>query len=255
LDPKADHLDDPKMVELLKAWGHTIGTDSEPDSEGRSAVEAKLFEPPAGFVQRLEELQAGETIPIENRERLRALWLRPPRSRTVLAIAAVIVVAIGVRLMMRAEPRENQGVQVAIADLYLSDSTTRLRSTPQTRFRSGDEVYLHFSADKEGTAFVAMLDSRMRLRPIRGAGPMPVRRGHNIVERPVRLDDETGTESFVILMTTEPASSEGFEGAVADAAATMDLSSHNGALQSALIHLKSKGRFSVASVTFLHEPR
>ncbi len=248
-----DTFGDREAADLLRRWGEQVRR-----PEGLK-TEANLFEPPGdlGHMHRALDIvdgeiaQQGASVPLKIGRSWWWWW------RGGLAAASLVLV-IGGGWFVRGvlSPDEGTGTSrvLVLGDLRLSSAPTLLRGESETQFRSGDPVYIHFAADRPGTAFVAMLDSQSRFAPL-SSDVHAVKRGPNL-PKSARLDHEPGTESFVILYSAHLLSKEDFVGIVreAESAVTAGSKPHAVALKEILTAVRADPRIEADAITFEHLP-
>lgn len=180
---------------------------------------------------------------------------RPRRSRifarAAWAAAAALLVVIGLRWAL---PGREDAPR--LTDMHISSWPNLVRELPSPSFRSGDDVYLHFHADRDGSAYVAMLTSALEFVPV-GSEVQDLPTGTNSLG-PFRLDDETGREAFIVLVGRADRSLEDYSELVSQAAASIETGSGEGfdARLSALrTALEDRDGLHVAVIPFEHLPR
>ncbi len=119
-----------------------------------------------------------------------------PRTVTGLAAAAAIVLVLGVGWWLVAGGSDAPVIRAA----QLTTAPGLLRGAEATEFHSGERIWLHFETNKDGAAFVALLDALGRLVSVTADSTVPVQSGSNTIG-PFTLDDETGTESIILVVT------------------------------------------------------
>jgi hypothetical protein len=176
------------------------------------------------------------------------LWLR----RGGLLAASLSVVA-AVWWLLR-DPGAGAPPLAVLSGLHVSLDKRLLRSELSVSCHSGDTVYLHFQLDRPAWAFAAMLDSKLEFGAVSssvnelGAGAAVL--GH------FQLDENAGTESFVVITCTERRSVDEFREAVeAAAAAAKSKTTHDEKLAAVLAELRRQEGLSAGAVTFEHLPR
>ena len=190
----------------------------------------------------------------------RSLLLRWP---SLFAVAASLLVVAGV---WWTSSRPGDAHLLAIADLRLLSSPALTRSAPETRFVSGQSVWITFEADSPGYAAVALLDSRLMFDVVRDEkGHINVRElvaGENVLGGigGYRLDEYSGTETFVVVTSIEALRASELHDLVSEARAKVDAIvsqggvPHEEVLDIVLAHLGSKESVSLAAITFEHLP-
>src|SRR5262249_15401089 len=194
-----DDYEDPRTAELLRRWGrHVRGSD-------------RLFEPPAD----LPALREAQDVVDQGLSSARPARRRrfPQALRVVAALAAALLVVAGAFWMKRPPegrgPARANGMGLGRVDLSRCAGTTR--SAPETRFQSGDRVFIRFESARAGVACIAMLNSRGRFEPLaneEGGPPMSfgVAAGGNVLpptKRAMTLDEAPGEESFLVIASAQ----------------------------------------------------
>ena len=188
---------------------------------------------------------------------------RRRRFTSVAAVAAILLVLAGWGLIHFSKDQdEDGGARIArvMGDVRLSlydPLVERSRGVPDRtdEFHSGNTVFIHLSVIRDGVAFVAMLDSRNQFVPV-SSRARSVRKETEFLG-PFELDDNAGTESFVILASTKPLGSEDFHRIIRETAASVqvDRRGHDATLRRIIAELRSCEEVSVEAVTFRHLAR
>lgn len=193
-----DDFDDAKMSELLGGWGRQVCGEASGSEPGRAPPPAagRLFEPPADLSALHRALDAVDSDlarrALRRRRKLAVRWIG-----SGLAAAACLAVVVGG--WWYSKQLYHPGVRpttLALADIDVSMSPSRVRGDSRHQFASGDQLYIHFVLREPGGVAVAMLDSAMQFTLVHTAESLPA--GPNTVG-PFELDDKTGTESFVMI--------------------------------------------------------
>ena len=249
-----DDFDDPKMSELLESWGRQVrgpvGDAAHQDEAAESREARRIFEPPGDLspMHRMldavdQEAARERTTPIISL--VRARWFQG----TMALAASLLFVVGGWWLTQDGGP----SAVVMLSDVQLTTTKNLLRGGSPPSFESGDDIYTHFVASKAGTAFVAMLDSGLEFEPV-GPTPFSVDAGSNTFG--LRLSENAGKESIVILVSAEPLDAGVFRMLVERASsASAEAISHESKLEAIVHTLRSDGRVTVATKTFDHLPK
>ncbi len=237
-----DNFDDRQMAELLRGWG-------------QQAARGRFFAPPADLSPihtRAAELTEQD---IEGAYDTRSLHRRGRLPR-ILAIAASLFLIAGSwfawsRLGPPSPPEA--GEQLVLSKLRMSASESILRGAVRDRFRGGEELYLHFVADRPGVAFVALLDTQNRLVPVTGESSLIVTRGPNVFGSFV-LDEEIGNETALVLASGDSPSTAEFREAIAWANSTIarHASDHDERLEAIVAGLRGRTGWSIQVLGYTH---
>jgi len=176
-----------------------------------------------------------------------------------MAIAALILLVVGawnIFYPVGKQPRFGGVVAtITVSDLRLGVHGKRLRGGAQAQFRSGQELDIHVETDGAGFAVVAILDHSGVFTIVRSGGVFAIEQGTNTLDLQIRLDEQPGTESLVIIAAkTEVALAkidEIIARAQAAASATAD---HGGKLRGVLQSLRKQRGLGVTEFTFEHLP-
>lgn len=252
-----DDFDDPKMSELLEGWGRQVrgpvGDAANQDETAESREDRRIFDPPGDLSPLHRMLDAVDQEVARERKNpiftlARARWFQG----TMALAASMLFVVGGWWLVQDGGP----SAVVMISDVQLTDSKNLLRGGSLTRFHSGDTVYTHFVASEAGTVKVATLDSGLEFESVGPPNPFPVSAGSNSFPFALRLTENVGRESIVILFSAEPLDAETFESLVERASsAGAHATSHESKLEAIVRSLRSDGRVTVATVSFDHLPK
>ncbi len=256
-------FDDPAMKELLSRWGETIHGEADGTNESEDATPSsearKVFDPPHDLTRMNEQLDA---VDEEIKHRRSSAVLELARSRWFrggLAMAASLTLVVCGWLftqdrawLLGTAPSAGLGLR----HIQLSTEPQLMRGGGSTRFQSGDVIFIHCSAESEGIAFVAMLDSNLTFGAGAGAKAMPIREGPNTLPFSLSLDEQTGTESVVILSSGEAMDTDAFRELIAAAAAAAaGATTHQHKLDAIVKALREDGLVDVDTETFKHLPR
>ncbi len=227
-----DDFDDPALAALLRKWGQAVRRSPN------------LFQAPRDLTALHGAL---DRVDAELQARAPGLLERLKSATEAAARSAGDWIAERVDEAQRATTPLLRGARLALAH----EGT--LRGAHETRFRSGDRVVIHWSPEREATVFVAMLTSALVLVPVssqaKTCAPGPSRLG------PYRLDQSTGTESFVMLASATPRTADDFRTIIDEAARTAraNVASHEATLEGALSALRGHAELEVQALTFVHE--
>ncbi len=123
------------------------------------------------------------------------------------------------------------------------------------RFKSGQELYVHFALDRSCTLFAATLEAQLALiEESRAASPAEA--GSNTLG-PFALDNNTGRETFIILAALKPLTAVDFRrilGRAADSARAIE-PVHAKKLEAILAAIRAHEGLAVQAVTFEHLER
>jgi hypothetical protein len=241
-----DDLDDPEMSDLLRRWGRSVGegSPSGPEEPAAGRGRLSLFDPP-------DPRRMHRALDAVDRE-LAARSLRLRRLRVAGLLAASLAIVAGG--WWAVATRSGSGDRISVADLHVSGDETPLRGKEEAAFRSGDRIWLHFTAGGDGFAWVALLDSRMELVPVPPA-PREMKRGENAIA--FRLDEEAGTESILLLASATPRPPAAIEELIRETAAAIAKvpGTHRERLRAALDLLGRDRSLAIGHATFEHRPR
>lgn len=251
--------DDSAMMELLAKWGKDVRALQESGTVGGDPSRRALFEPPQDLSRLHAALDAvdAELIrrPQERSRRVPFLAFR----RTTLAVAASIALLIGgwlarEALLGRRQPRIL--ATIALSDMQLTVTPGRVRDAEPPAFRSGDALFVHFQADRDGFVSVALLDGAGQLRVLPGAESIPVMQGSNTLSSRVLLDETAGQETVFLLGSAARLTPDELSALVRDAD-TGDAPSkvHGDRVQDLTARLQAGGNVSVLTLTYDHRSR
>lgn len=260
-----DNFEDPEMADLLRRWGRHARGHTGAARDNASATEAEvgpgLFEPPCDRSKMYRALDAIDArVARESVSPIRRLG-RSNWFRGVTALAASLLLASAGYYsgLFGGGGQRTTKLVIAVTDLRLSTSTDTIRGeAKQTEFPSGAGLFIHFSVDRPGVAYVAMLDSQQKLAwaAVKDGCPdaQDVKPGSDNRLGRFRLDNNVGVESFVIITSAQRLSSDDLSRVLANATAAASAAPDDHVAKLAAIFDSVKKHEGLAAhvVTFRH---